>query len=139
MFLLVALEIVPEFVGQGVLLGDTTRVADCKPLVRNLAAIAWMQDVSQCGALLGKLEILQTESRLFQLLAETDDKNPLAVLGRPVPTVDHPTFHVVAQLLKRILDDPERVPLVVADKVAHVLQQERRGLVMLQDFGDVEE
>lgn len=81
-----------------------------------------MQDHFQLWRGIRSFHIREAETLI---LPEANDKNPLPVLRRPVPPVDHAEVDCVFQIfLEHVFDRLERLPLVVTDQVSDVFQQE---------------
>ena len=82
--------------------------------------------------------IVERERRLV-IAAEPGDENTLPMLRHPAAGIDDPEIHLIPKLIKGVQDDTHRVALVMAQKVFHVLQQERPGFVMAQDPDNIKE
>src|SRR5690606_12637108 len=72
------------------------------------------------------------------ILAEADDENSLAMLGRPVAAVDDTEVDRIAEFFGQdVLDGLEGLALVMADEVADVLEQEGRRAMVGDDARDI--
>ena len=71
---------------------------------------------------------------------EADEEDAFAVLRHDAPRIYDLIINGVAERLgQRVVDDLKRAALIVAAEVFHVLQHERRGPVVINDFGQREE
>ena len=73
------------------------------------------------------------------VLAKSDDDDPLAVLWSEVGTVNYPVVDVVAEVLQGAANHVEGTTLVVRGQVLHVLQQEGARALFLDDAADIKE
>src|SRR4051812_37512451 len=74
------------------------------------------------------------------VLAETDQQNPLAPLGNEAPSIhNHRMDRITELVLEHVHDYTERIALIVTEQVLDVLKKEGFGLLLSDNALDIEE
>src|SRR5690606_18093239 len=119
----VVLQVAPELVAQGILWIHAS-LQNSAHLLRNSR----------------NDNLSEIKSNVFSiaLLIETDHKSPLAMLGNKVFTVNNTGIKRIIQLLQCLLDNLERVSLIVGNQILYVLKEKGLGAIPFNDIGYVE-
>ena len=138
-FLGVNLQVTPEMVRQGILAGYLCGRPMREVFFRLFRSVFRMENSTKPrpGSSIRYDEIIKAE---IVRLSETGNEDPLPMLRNEALCINYPTVDLVAQLVfECAANHPEGAPLVVAEKILHVLKQERLWPMMFNYSSNIEE